>query len=407
MKRLIMLILVIIATQTHAVVDLHTHFASHIPYGFMLFGGTPADQPPATGTWKDKHQQQMYRDWLVASGIKIFVDAALVNIFQFDKEGAKKQVLQQFEYTANFIANNSDVFSLAKTPEEASKALDAGKIVFVRALEGAEFLVSTEEDLKFWRDQGVAMIGPIHLVDNMYGDASIMTGFTGILNPLGLYRSWFDPTKRQGLTADGKKAIRGLLEHGIIVDMAHMSMASTDQSIEIHKELNLPPIMSHGYLHVVRSDSRGLKFNHIRDIYELGGLIGITGGSDNISPLEQNSEQKNEHYCEKSIDDYMLHLKKLQALMGNHIPIGWASDANGFVNHFRPKYGEHGCYEMEQTDPNPILTHGMTGLMDLKFALDYIDQRLLKSEGIRNSHLRFLEIWQRLVDFADKKRNLQ
>lgn len=382
-------------------VDLHTHLASHIPYGFMLRGGTPSDQPPANlPTYKHTFEQQMYRQWLMNSGIKVFVDAGLVNIFKFEKEAAKDQILRQFEWTQKFVNENSDAFALAKTPMEAKQALDNGKIVFVRALEGAEFLVSSPDDVKYWKSLGVAMIGPIHLVDNMYGDASIMPGGKGILNPLGSWRRLFNPQKRKGLTELGKKAVNMLLDEGIIVDLAHMSPESTDQSIAIHEKRNLPVIMSHGYLREIRNDPRGLTKQQVQKIYELQGMIAITSGEGMLHPHDSDFAGKGEDYCKNTIDDYLLHYKKLQQYVGEEAPIGWGSDANGFVSHFRPKYGQLGCFPMGKNS-DKFLAHGLRGLFDLKAMFNFLDSQGIATEPIKNSSVRFLEVWQKLYDQAN------
>ena len=384
-------------------VDLHTHLAAHIPYGFMLNGQASDPLPEKLPTYKHTFDQQMYRNWLIESGIKVFVDAALMNIFVFDKEGAKEQILRQFAWSKNFINRNRDVFVLAKTPAQARLAMEKGKIVFVRALEGAEYLVSTQEDVDFWKSEGVAMIGPIHLADNMYGDASIMTGAKSILNPLGTFRRWFSPEKRQGLTGQGKKSIEYLLSAGIIVDMAHMSPKSTDQSLEIYEKMQLPPVMSHGYLKSIKNDPRGLSKLQLKRIYDLQGLIGITSGSGMLSPSDKELSSGHSEYCKDSIDDYLFHLEQFQKIVGMQAPLGWGSDANGFVSHFKPKYGELGCYPNQKSE-NLFANNGLRGLFDLKNMFDYMESKNINYDQIKNSGVRFIEIWEKLYNNSQSKK---
>src|SRR5690606_22210466 len=152
-----------------------SHLAAHLSYGFMLFGGDPESTPPLAETYDHNHKfkQQLYYEWLLHSGIQIHLMAAIPNIFAFTKNQAFAQVEEQLKYVEDFVQKHSKEFALARTPDEARVAIAEGKIVLVHAIEGGEYLLDTLEDAKHWAKRGVAMIGPIHLIDNDYGGSAV------------------------------------------------------------------------------------------------------------------------------------------------------------------------------------------------------------------------------------------
>ena len=77
------------ATKPLGMVDLHTHLAAHLSYGFMLYDGTPESLPVVEPSYNHTFQQQVFTDWIKKSGIKLFVNAALANVFSFDSKSAK------------------------------------------------------------------------------------------------------------------------------------------------------------------------------------------------------------------------------------------------------------------------------------------------------------------------------
>jgi microsomal dipeptidase-like Zn-dependent dipeptidase len=374
------------------IADLHTHLASHIPYGFMLTDGTPDSKPVANPDHNHTFQQQMYKDWLLKSGIKLYVNAALANVFAFKRGDAKEQILKQFAYSKKFIEKYPEHFVLATNPEQARTAIEAGKIVFVHALEGAEKLLESKEDVEFWAAQGVSMISPIHLADTDYGDASIMGGTKSVLNPWGLYRK-VTGEKRTGLSEKGKKAIHWLLDAGIIVDISHMSKKSVDHTLDIAEKNQKPVIMSHGILERVTANPRSNTDKQIQRIYAMGGMIAITSGRMLLHPTVPEMAKD---ACAGSIDDYMIQYRELGNILDlNKEPVAWGSDFNGFVSHFRPKFGPDGCLAQKK-GVHPILSHGLRTMKDLPLVFDYMKTQNVSHQPILQSAERYLQIWQRV-----------
>ncbi len=374
-------------------VDLHAHLAVHLPFWFMLFGGDPEKASSPKLTYSHAHHQHMNVDLLKKSGVKIYVQAALVNSFGCSKAKAEKQVLEQLEYVENVAKRHANDFAVAHTPEEARSIIAQGKMALIHALEGAEFLIDSVDDARFWRKRGVAMIAPIHLTDNEYGDASIMSGIKAVVNWKGWLKRAFWPSSRHGLTVLGKVAINNLLKAGIIIDTAHMSEQSLDQTLGLTATAKMPTIMSHGFVRQIRQEERGLTDRQIKSIYDLGGMLAITAGLPMLHPHGPLTPPVSSDHCQGSVDDYLLHVQHLEKLLGvNTQPMALGTDFNGFVAHLRPKCGA------ALTDFD---RQGLAGPHLIPSMMDYLKNKNVGVESYNRSAERFLQIWEQAVVHAD------
>jgi len=380
--------------KVEGVVDLHTHLAAHIPYGFMLRGGTPNDSPKPI-TFEHTFNQHMYKDWLIQSKVKIYVSALLVNVFGATKSMALKQITEQIAFHKEFVKKHSKDFTLATSPAEARKGIEQGKTIIVLALEGGEFLIDSQQDVKFLKDQGIAMVGPIHLIDMDYGDASIMSGVKGVLNWKGFIKERIAKQKRRGLTKRGKRSIELLIKSGIIIDGAHMSERSFNQALELTKKHNLPMVMSHAFIRDIRGEERGLTKKQLKQLYVQGGLLGIVSDKNNLHPHGHEGVKIDSDHCFKSLDDYLLHYKNLQRNYPNE-PLGWASDFNGFVSHLRPKFGDKGCVNNPKTSFD---SEGIKGPQSLPLVWEEMKKTGVRTNNLETSAERFLQIWEQNLKF--------
>ncbi|MBI2520405.1 MAG: membrane dipeptidase [Bdellovibrio sp.] len=406
---ILMLGMRVYAQEIRGVVDLHAHVASHIPYWFMLFGGDPESAVSSDLTYDHGHHQVMNLELLKKSGVKIYVQATLVNILGLTKSIAEKQVLEQLEYVGNLVKQHSADFAVAHNPAEARAIIAQGKIAFVHAFEGAEFLIDTVEDAQAWQKRGVAMIGPIHLGDNQYGDSAVMKGRLVVVNLLGWFKRTFWPSSRQGLSPLGQTAIQNMFKAGIIVDTAHMSDLSLDETLTAAKSVQLPIIMSHGYVRDIRAEERGLTNQQIKDIYSLGGMIAVTGATFMLQPHTPLTPPLPETHCDRSIDDYLLHIHHLEKQLGlNAVPIALGTDFNGFVPHFRPKYGDEGCQPVSalKRAPLPFDVQGLAGPHLLPSMFEYLEKESVGVDSYQQSGERFLQIWERVIAYGKGKGDL-
>jgi microsomal dipeptidase-like Zn-dependent dipeptidase len=386
-------------------VDLHSHLTNHLPYGFLISGGGPEDKANPNLTYRHTFDQHMYRQLVEESGTSIFVNAALVNIFSFSERSAIRQIKRQFDYLEEFVRRNSSKFVLARCPDEAREAIKNKKIVFVHALEGADYLLDSDANIEMLKKNGVAMVAPVHLSDNHYGAASIMVGAKAILNFKGLLKRAILNKKKRGLTRRGRDAIKRLAENGIIVDTAHMSPSALDDTLEVLEEMSIPLIMSHGGLYNIRREERGLTDEQVRNIYNAGGMIGINGGQDALEPLSPNHVELPEDYSPRTLDDFILHYNHLKTILHENQSVGWASDFNGLVSHYRPKYGPDGEFyksarvgdRVDGIEINEFDVKGLQHAGSMKSFWKALDSRGVDLTHINSSAERFLTIWESVL----------
>lgn len=113
----------------------------------------------------------------------------------------------------------------------------------------------------------------------------------------------------QGLTPQGKKLIKKLTQTNIAIDVSHANTKTFYDIIKYCKKLkaeNLNPIVfaSHSNCKAICNVPRNLTDNQIREIANLGGVIGIVGVKQFCS--------KNEDYKEK----YLKHINHIKELLG-------------------------------------------------------------------------------------------
>ena len=79
----------------------------------------------------------------------------------------------------------------------------------------------------------------------------------------------------KGLTDFGRHAIRDAVSLGMIADISHASLRSADEILEIASNQGRPVMASHSNAYDICPVSRNLQRNQIRDLLDLGGIIGL------------------------------------------------------------------------------------------------------------------------------------
>ncbi len=366
-----------------SVVDLHSHLASHLAYGLILKGGTPDDAPPVLEGFTHQHKfhQHLYRDWLKKSGVHIHLMAALPNVFAFTRDQAWKQVEEQLQYVEDFAKRYADDFVLAKTPVEAQAGLAANKIVLLHAIEGGEYLLDSQADANHWAKRGVAMIGPIHLIDIDYGDSCLMHG-RQVLNWKGAVRRGVLGGVDRGLSDKGKAALAYMMKAGVVIDTAHMSPKSLDDTLTLTKAENLPVTLSHGFFREMRQEERGLTAESFKRLYDQGGLFGLTLGGFALYPLDG---QDKENCTLGSVADFKRHIDYVTSISAGRPILALGTDSNGFVDHLAPCLGSG--------DDSGVWATGVRTPMDFGILTQQIAPDHWQQSGER-----FLAIWQAALD---------
>lgn len=135
------------------------------------------------------------------------------------------------------------------TKRQSNKKITAGML----GLEGAHCLENNLENLQAFYDAGIRYIGLVHFFDNEWGGSAH-----------GLQKG--------GLTDRGKELVRRMEQLNIIIDLAHASVQTIDDVLEITTK---PVIVSHTGVKGACDNQRNLTDAHLLEIGRRNGLVGI------------------------------------------------------------------------------------------------------------------------------------
>jgi microsomal dipeptidase-like Zn-dependent dipeptidase len=144
--------------------------------------------------------------------------------------------------------------------------------------------------------------------------------------PEWLYGLVFRQPRSQGLSDLGVAAVDAMVEHRVLIDVAHMSQASLDDVFRIAGE-RAPVSASHGACRFGRRHYN-LSRQTIERIGASGGVIGLSASERHLTdglPPRQNED------FEESLRVIRAHVDRIRDYTGSpdHVAIG--SDMDGFV----------------------------------------------------------------------------
>lgn len=408
------------ARPVYEFMDLQTHVTMN--HAYSVFGdGTTIATPEQISKLTYKHQLKsvIFQNLLAKNpGARIIINGAIAFEYATDKSKIRKVILEQMSAINEMAAKNSTQFVVAKTPAEVRKLVhETDKTIIIHSIEGGNELIESQEDADFWAQQGVAFITLIHLLDDEYGGAGHNPDLVGtLLNFRGTLRK-LHKNKYRGLTLRGKNAIRWLAKAGIMTDLSHMSPQSVTDSIEVLKELNLPPLITHSLYQPIHNNDRAVTHQQLLEVYKLGGLYSLPISGFSVLPDKPSDEFKRfaegQKICEKSLDNYRLSFQfteasLLKARHGNKrwnelseeqkidSSIGWQSDFNGWLNHSRPRYGKDGCYPLPaNTKLSEIETRGLAHPGLLSEYWSTLELEGMNISSLKYSTEKFLRMWEK------------
>lgn len=399
------------AAELRVQLDWQGHPAMHIPW--TMFGRGLTDRPLTHRTWRHMFRQTVSEPALAASGIRVFLAAAMAAERARSPEQARRLVLKQLAYVEAFVAAHPDRYAVAKTPAEL-RALVAttDKLVFVHSIEGGEELLWQAGDAAFWADQGVALITLIHLRDEEFGGSALLPGTLGrLINPRGAREE--RRGERRGLTEHGAATIVALHDAGILVDFTHMSADARADALDVCEAHAIPPVFTHSALARALDDGRGLTDDQLVRVYRLGGQV-----SPGLSALDLAAPPSPDPAapCPGTLEAWAWHEALVQHTLLDHVgeifgdpaltpdtltetqrtrlATGWSSDWNGWLSHSQPVYGRGGCRGAPPADALPIDTLGLAHPGLLPHHWQRVEERGVDLDPILRSSERFVQLWE-------------
>lgn len=202
---------------------------------------------------------------------------------------------EAFAFTLDRLARvlkaiDSGDVAAASSPQAVVEAKRRGRLALLPALEGADGLEGSLDNLRDITRRGVRLVQLVHFLDN------------------GIGSNQTPPYEDRGLTDFGRALVREANRLGVIVDLAHANTRTIMDALETSSQ---PMLFSHTGAKALHEGDRYLTDAEIRAIAARGGIIGIWPSAD----LE-------------TIGGMMRHIDHVRRLVGvDHLAI--ASDLRG------------------------------------------------------------------------------
>ena len=238
-------------------------------------------------------------------------------------------LLAELELVEKHVGEHADEVVVAHTPAELDSVLDGRRPVLIHCIEGGFQLGADEaevrEHVRALAERGVAYVTLAHLFWRKVASNAPALPFL----PDWLYHLVF-PQPREGLTALGRTAALAMVEHGILIDITHMSARSIDDTFKLlddrDPEKRVPVIATH-----MAYRFGGLEYSFpdetIRRVGERGGVMGCILCQHYItSGLHSRVRDR-----KGSIDALSRHVDRIHDITGSfdHVAIG--SDLDGYI----------------------------------------------------------------------------
>jgi microsomal dipeptidase-like Zn-dependent dipeptidase len=237
-------------------------------------------------------------------------------------------VVAQLELVEDHVARTGEAV-IAHSPAELDGLLTGGRPILIHAIEGGFQLGQDEPAIKAnvrtLADRGVAYVTVAHL---FWRDVATNAPALPFL-PDWLYHLVF-PEPDVGLTPLGRAAVEAMAQHGILVDITHMSERSIADTFALLDERDpgkrIPVIATH-----MACRFGGLEYcfddDTIRRVAERGGLLACILCEHYIS---SGLKRRTSSY-DDSIELLFTHIDRIRKITGSadHVAIG--SDLDGYI----------------------------------------------------------------------------
>jgi microsomal dipeptidase-like Zn-dependent dipeptidase len=239
-------------------------------------------------------------------------------------------LLDQMQEVEDDLANwDADVARVVTDRAQLDEVLASDNgIALVHCVEGGFHLGASIDNVQAnvatLADRGVAYITLAHL---FFRDVATNSNALPFMSDR-LYRRVFPQPRDEGLTPRGEAAVAAMAEKRIMVDVAHMSQRSIDETLDLLDSIgtDMPVIATHA----------GYRFGE--QAYMLDGpTIERIAARDGVVGLIMAQHQLNDglvdetETLEESFEVVCRHVDKIAELTGSHRHVALGTDFDGFV----------------------------------------------------------------------------
>ncbi|RKH00755.1 peptidase M19 [Corallococcus sp. CA047B] len=268
----------------------------------------------------------------------------------------------QLQMARDFDAR-TDWAEIALSPAHARQIIASGKLAMVLSIESSK-LFGTKD----WRSElnrvyslGVRSLQPVHQLDNRFGGAAPHNAIFQVAQFLenchidtdcGLTGSGFtlgfdvdaNCKNTKGLTADGKALVQEMMAKGMIIDIAHMSEKSVQDTYAVSQANTWYPLMiSHGHFREIMNPALAANEKTtpswvVRYVRQTGGMFGLRTAHDETRDYTRTAVANSCQGSTRSLAQAYEFGRQ-----GLKVNMGFGADLNGFIQQTRPRFGDFGA----------------------------------------------------------------
>jgi microsomal dipeptidase-like Zn-dependent dipeptidase len=259
-------------------------------------------------------------------------------------------LLGQLRLVEDDIAGHDEA-TVAHSPTELAQALEAKKLVLIHAVEGGFHLGDDEDEIRanvaLLAERGVAYITVAHLF--WRGIATNAPALPFI--PDWLYSLLFPQPHDLGLSELGRAAVNAMLDHGVLIDITHMSERAMLDTFDLLDERDpareVPVIATHMACRL-GSLEYNLSEEIIKRVGQRNGLLGLIACKHYISDGRREPND-----FAGSVDLLCEHIDRICRVTGSNSYVAFGSDLDGWIKPALPgleTLGHMGKLQQELAD---------------------------------------------------------
>jgi membrane dipeptidase len=180
------------------------------------------------------------------------------------KGGFARTQLEQIELTKRIIDRYPDAFRFAGTAAQVRAARKAGRIASLFGIEGGHAIENSLGVLRAYYDLGVRYMTLTHNTHTDWADSAAAL-----------------PARHGGLSPFGEEVVREMNRLGMLVDLAHVSVATMDDALRVSRA---PVIFSHSAAKALCDVPRNVPDEILKRLPDNGGIVMVTFVAGFVDP---------------------------------------------------------------------------------------------------------------------------